>query len=251
MKTPWRILTAALLLSLAQQNSQAAEIKVLSIPGLKGAFDALIPRFERSAGHQVTIRYEIFAGQKAEIEKGEFDVAFFARPVIDELGKQGKVVPTSVVEIARTSIGVAVKRGAPKPDISNEEAFKRTLLAAKSIAYTRESATGVHITRLLDRLGLTAALKDKLKLQPGGGMTTPAVAKGDAEMAIVLVSDILATPGVDLVGPLPQAYQNQVTQTAAIGAKAKQAAPAAALIQHLANPSAGSVYKSNGLDPVH
>jgi len=238
------------LLSFAHQNSDAAEIKLLSIPGVKGAFDELVPTFERNTGHKVVIRYEIFAGQKAEIEKGEFDIVVFAKPVIEELGKQGRIVSSSAVEIARTSIGVAVKKGAPKPDIGSEDAFKRTLLAAKSITYTKESATGVHITRLLERLGLNDALKDKLNLQPGGSMATPAVAKGEAEMAIVLVSDILATPGVDLVGPLPAGFQNQVTQMAAIGAKAKQPAPAAVLIQHLTSAAAAPVYRDKGLEPV-
>lgn len=231
-----------------EQTAIAAEIRMLAVPGMKAAFDELVPQFERSASHKVAIGYEIFARQKAEIGKGEFDVAVFARSVVDELGKQGKIVTGSMTDVARTSIGVAVRKGAPKPDISTEDAFKRTLLAAKSITYTKESATGVHVTQLLNKLGLTEAIKEKLKLQPGGGMTTPAVANGEAEMAIVLVSDILATPGVDFVGPLPGSLQNFVTQTAAVGVTAKEPTAAAALIRHLSDPANLKVFKSKGLE---
>jgi molybdate transport system substrate-binding protein len=173
MRSLWRVAAVALLAIVFEQNAFAAEIKMLAVPGMRAAFDELVPQFERSAGHKVAIRYEIFARQKAEIE-GEFDVAVFARSAIDELAKRGKIAPASTSDLVRTSIGVAVRKGAPKPDISSEDAFKRTLLAAKSITYTKESATGVHVTQLLERLGLTEAIKEKMKLQPGGGMTTPA-----------------------------------------------------------------------------
>jgi len=248
MRSFWCAVAAAGIAIAIEQEASAAEIRMLAVPGMKAAFGELVPSFERSAGHKVVIRYEIFAKQKAEVEKGEFDVAVFARSVIDELGKQGKIVPGSMSDLARTSIGVAVRKGAPKPDISSEDAFKRTLLAAKSITYTKESETGVHVTQFLERLGLAEAIKPKLKLQPGGGMTTPAVANGEAELAIVLVSDILATPGVDFVGPLPASLQNFVTQTAAIGVAAEQTAAAAALIRHLSNPANATVYKSKGLE---
>jgi molybdate transport system substrate-binding protein len=248
MKLLWRATAAALILCLAQPAG-AAEIKVLCIPGIKAAFDELMPQFERIAGHKVVIRYEIYAGQKKEIESGDFDVAIFANSQIEEMNKQGRIAAGSNADIARTSIGVAVRKGAPKPNIEGEEAFKSTLLAAKSITYTKESSTGVYITRLLERLGIADTIKDKLKLQPGGSMTTPAVARGDAELGIVLISDILATPGVDLVGPLPEALQNHVMQTAALAATAKQPAAGAALIKFLSSTAAGPVFKSKGLEP--
>jgi molybdate transport system substrate-binding protein len=248
MKLLWRATATALILCLAQP-AWAAEIKVLCIPGIKAAFDELMPQFERIAGLKVAIRYEIYAGQKKEIESGDFDVAIFANSQIEEMNKQGRVVAGSNADIARTSIGVAVRKGAPRPNIEGEEAFKSTLLAAKSITYTKESSTGVYITRLLERLGIADTIKDKLKLQPGGSMTTPAVARGEAELGIVLVSDILATPGVDLVGPLPEALQNHVMQTAALAATAKQPAAGVALIKFLSNAAAGPVFKSKGLEP--
>lgn len=230
-------------------EAQAAEIKVLCIPAMRASFEQLLPQFERDSGDKVAVTYQIYPGQKARIEAGDFDIALFARPQIDELTKRGKTVAATTADIARTSIGVAVKTGAPKPDIGTEEAFKRTLLAAKSITYTKESQTGVYLTRRLERIGVMDAIKDKLILQPGGAMTTPAVAKGEAELAIVLVSDIVSTPGVDLVGPLPASLQNYVMQTAAVGTAAKQPASAAALIKYLATAAAAAVFKAKGFEP--
>lgn len=243
-----RAAVAALAIFGASQ-AHAVEIKLICIPAWKASFESLLPEFERATGHKVTVRYAIFPDQKQPIEAGDFDVAFFARPQIDDLNKQGKTVAATTTDIARTSIGVAVKTGAPKPDVSSEEAFKRTLIAAKSITYTKQSQTGVYLTRRLEGLGVMDAIKDKLILQPGGAMTTPAVARGEAELGIVLVSDILGTPGVDLVAPLPASLQNYVTQTAAVGAMAKQPAPAAALIKYLATPAVGAVFKAKGFDP--
>jgi molybdate transport system substrate-binding protein len=239
---------AALSMGLAQ-GAGADEIKVICIPAWKASFESLLPQFERDTGHKVTVHYAIFPDQKQQIETGDFDVAFFARPQVDDLNKQGKTVAATTTDVARTSIGVAVKSGAPKPDVSSEEAFKRTLIAAKSITYTKQSQTGVYLTRRLETLGVMDSIKDKLVLQPAGGMTTPAVAKGEAELGIVLVSDIVGTPGVDLVAPLPASLQNYVTQTAAVGAAAKQPAAAAVLIKYLASPATGAVFKAKGFEP--
>jgi molybdate transport system substrate-binding protein len=244
-----RAALAALAIGIAGQ-AQAADIKLLCIPGLRAALAELLPQFERDSGNKVVFHYEIYPGQKQQIESGDFDVAIFATPQIDDLTKAGKLVAGTVTNLARTSIGVAVKSGAPKPDISSDEAFKKTLLAAKSITYTKQSQTGVFLTKKLETLGLAEALKDKLQLQPGGAMTTVAVAKGEAELGIVLVSDILATPGVDLVGPVPASFQHTVMQTAALNATAKQPAAGEALIKYLASPAAGAVFKAKGLEPA-
>ena len=248
MRLIWRAAAAGLVICVVFE-ARAADIKVLCIPAWKASFEVLLPQFERDSGHTVTLRYAIYPDQKSQIESGDFDVAIFAAPQIEGLIKQNKIAAGSAVDIARTSIGVAVKTGAPKPDIGTEEAFKRTLLAAKSITYTKESQTGVYLTRQLERIGVADAIKDKLILQPGGAMTTPAVAKGEAELGIVLVSDILGTPGVDLVGPLPQSLQNTVMQTAGLGAAAKQPAAGAALIKFLTTPAAGLALKAKGLEP--
>jgi molybdate transport system substrate-binding protein len=249
MKMLLRAALAALAMSFAFQ-ARAAEIKVLCIPAWKASFEVLLLQFERDTGNKVVPHYAIFPQQKTQIETGDFDLALFATPQIDDLIKQGKLAVSSKADIAGTSIGVAVKSGAPKPDIKDEEAFKRTLLAAKSITYTKESQTGVYLTRQLERIGVMAAIKDKLQLQPGGAMTTPAVARGEAELGIVLVSDILGTPGVDLVGLLPQSLQHIVMQTAAVGSAAKQPAAAAAFIKYLKSPAVTAVLKAQGLEPA-
>ena len=138
---------------------------------------------------------------------------------------------------------------APLEELATADAFKRTLLAAKTITYTDGSETGNYVTRMLDRLGIAAEIKPKATLQPGGGRTAPSVARGEAELAIVLVSDILATPGVDLVWPLPAELQNFVVQTAGIGAAARDVAAAKAFIDFLNTAQSGAVFKAKGLEP--
>jgi molybdate transport system substrate-binding protein len=248
MNVSWRAPAAALLICLFQQAATAAEIRVLCIPGLKAALEQIKVSFERESGHQLAIHYEIFTRQKKELEAGDFELAIFPKSQIAELATQRRIVTASTFDIARTSIGVAVRKGAPKPDISSEEAFTRTLLAAKSITYTKETLSGVHVTHLLDRFGIAEQVKNKVILQPRGNMSTPAVADGKAEIAIVQVSDIVAHPGVDLVGPLPASIQNYVVQVGAVGSNAKNAAAAGDLIKYLTSPAAVAVFQAAGLD---
>jgi molybdate transport system substrate-binding protein len=238
------------LLAFVVGTADAAEIKVLSIPGVRPAVSELLPGFERRSDHKVDFIWEIYAGQKRAIESGDFDVAIFAKSQIAEMAQQGRIAPNTMVDLASTNIGVVVRKGAVKPDVGSEEAFKRTLLAAKSIAYTKESSTGVYVTRMLERIGIADAVKDKLRLQPGGGMTTPAVANGDVEIGIVLLSDIMATPGAELAGLLPPGLQNAVMQTGAISTTAKQAAAGTALLQALSASTAAPIYRSKGLEPA-
>jgi len=240
---------ASIVLTMAfARATNAAELKVLCIPGLKAAVNELLPSFERASGRKVVMTYEIYTGQKQRLESGDFDVALFGKAQIAELEKQNRVVAGSGVDVAATSIGVAIRKGAPKPDISSEAAFEQTLLAAKSITYTKESATGFYVTKLLDRLNLTDKLKGKLIYQTSGGATAPAVAKGEAEMALVLISDIIATNGVELAGPLPPTLQNAVMQTAAVGTNTKEPKEAEAFVKYLTSPAATSVFKAKGLD---
>lgn len=227
----------------------AADLKVLCIPGLKAAVDELLPDFESASGQKVDVTYEIYAGQQKRIDAGDFDVALFAKSQIAEMAKQHRLAPAPIADVATTAIGVAVRAGAAKPDISDEQRFKSALLAAKSITYTKESSTGVYLTGLLDRLGLTPMIKDKLILQSSGAATAPAVAAGKAELGIVLLSDILATPGVALVGPLPPTLQNQVTQTAAVGSRVTNAKTADLFVEFLESPLAGAVFRAKGLEP--
>jgi molybdate transport system substrate-binding protein len=230
--------------------SGSAEIKILSIPGVKAAVDQLIPEFEKASGHNVVIEYQIYPVLRPQVEAGAFDVAIFARQQIDVLAAQQKVLPETVADVARTSIGVAVKKGAPKPPLRTVEEFKQALLRAKSVTYTRESATGTYISALLARLGIADQLKDKLILQPGGDMTTPAVAAGNAELGIVLVSDIVRNAGADLAGQLPSEIQNYVVQAAAVGTSSGNRKAASDFITFLKQPKSGQVFTSTGLEPL-
>ena len=235
---------------LLAQGGAAGEIRVLSVTPFKTTLDELGPQFELTTGHKLTIKYDVSAGLKRRIEAGEpFDVALILAPIIDDLLKQGKVAAVTRADIARGAIGVAVKRGAAKPDINSAEAFKRTLLNAKSIAYSAEGASGIYFTGLLERLGIVA--ETKLKLRPmGAGAVVQPVAKGEVEIAVGSIPTILREPGAELVGRLPPELQYYVVYTGGVAAAAKDAEAAKTFVNFLTAPAAMSVMKSKGLEGV-
>jgi len=170
--------------------------------------------------------------------------------VIDGLIGKGKIAPGSRVDVAKVGIGVAVKAGAPLPDIATVEAFRRTLLAARSVAYIDPKAggsSGIYFDGLLDRLGIAGEVRPKARLKQGG-YVADLVASGEAEVAVHQISEIVPVKGVVLVGPLPAEVQNFTTYTAAIGADAKDAAAAKALVDRLAGPAAGPILKTKGME---
>ena len=236
---------------LAQVHAvQSAEVKVLSVRPLKTLLEELGPQFERTTGHKLMIKYDVSAALKRQIDAGEtFDVALILPAIIDELLKHGKVAAGTRTDISRAAIGVAVKKGAPKPDIGSAEALKRTLLNAKSIAYSGEGASGIYFKGVLERLGIAAETNPKLK-PLGSSAVVPAVAKGEVELAVISPPAILAEPGAELVGILPKELQHYVVYTAGVSAAAKEADAAKALLKHLTTPAAMSVMKSKGLEPV-
>jgi molybdate transport system substrate-binding protein len=186
-----------------------------------------------------------------EVEKGsEFDVAISLPEVIDRLIKSGKITAASRADIARTGVGVSVRAGAPKPDISTVDAFKRTLLNAKSIAHSKEGASGVYFMGLLDRLGIAAEIKPKLIGSPpgAGGLVSPVI-KGEAEMVVGTTSAIME-PGVDLVGPIPDELQNWAVFTGGVSTASKDARAAQALIAFMTAPGAVAVIKAKGMEPL-
>jgi len=233
----------------------AAEIKVLSSAALAGVIEELAPRFERETGHKVAMAFDNSATLTKRIVDGETgDVVILTGSGIDSLIKQGKVVPGSRVDIARSGIGVAVRKGAPKPDISSPEALKRTLLVAKSVAYSdpaRGGASSVHFVKVLERLGIAAEVKTKAKLSKGGpgGLAGDIVAKGDAEIAIQQIPELVAVSGVDVVGPLPGDLQSFMLLATGIMANAKQPEAGKALVKFLTTPASVSVIKAKGLEP--
>ena len=240
--------------SLQGTGANAAEIKVLSAVAIKPALDDLALEFERRTGHKVTVAYATAGVVRDRIRDGEYiDVAIMPRSAFDPLVKQGKIAPGSAVPVARSLVAIAVRTGAPKPDISSVEALKRALLAAKSIVYpdpTKGGATGIHAARVIERLGITAEMKPKTILTPAGEYAE-IVARGEAEMAIVQPMVVLNVPGVELVGPLPEELQNTTDFVflACVGASAKEAATASAFIKYLLAPDSARVIKAKGMEP--
>ena len=233
--------------------AQAAEIKLLSAGGIRQPLEQLIPQFERASGHKVAAQFMGGPAVKTQIEGGAaFDVTVAGSNVIDELVKAGKLAAASRAEVARAGVGIAVRTGARKPDISSPDALKRALLNAKSVAYAKDGTGGMHFDSVLQRLGIAKEMQPKLQLtaaaNPADGATTR-VARGDAEIAVATVSSLYA-PGVDVVGPLPADLQMYIHFAAAMSARTKEGEAAAAFIRLLAAPEAASAYKARGMEPA-
>src|SRR6478609_7045203 len=245
-----KTLIAALALLLSALAANAAELKVLSGNGAKAAVRELCAQFEKATGNKVTVHFEVNADLKKKIEAGEaFDVAVLNPPVIDALIKDGKLVAGSRADIGRSGLGVAVRKGAPKPDIATAEAFKRTLLAAKAVAYPGKGASGLYFVSLLDRLGIKAEMQGKLKPMAAED-TVEVVARGEADMVVVVATRITGVPGVDLVGPIPEELQTKIGFSAGLSAAAKQPDAGKALIRFLSAPAAAATLKANGVEPL-
>jgi molybdate transport system substrate-binding protein len=228
--------------------ADAAEIKVLSTIGVKSMVEELAPQFEQKTGHKLAITFGIASVLKRQIEAGEtFDLAIVTAGVADDLIKQGKLVAATRADVARGGIGIGVRAGAPKPDIGSVDALKRALLEAKSITYAKEGGSGIYFAGLLERLGIAEAMKPKTKY--GTGNVAELVVAGEAEMAVLLITELIAVPGAVLVGPLPAEVQNYIVLTGGVGAQAKEPGLAKDLLQFLTAPAAVPVIKSKGLEP--
>ena len=242
-------LGAAFAIGLAS-GSQAAEIKVLSSNAIKTVLEELVPQFEKATEHKVALTLGTAAELKVAIEKGApFDVAIGTAAGIDDLAKQGKVDADTKAALARSGVGVAVKKGAPKPDISTTEGFKKALLDAKSIAFVEQGNSGIYLKTLFVRLGIADQIKDKLKPLPASNPAAHAVANGEAEIGMTQISEILPYPGADLVGPLPADIQLTTVFSAGVAADSKDAAAAKAFLAFLNSSAANAVKKAKGLDP--
>ena len=248
-----RSIFITLFFSLAlSQAVTAAEVRVLTAGAMKETILALAPDFERATGHKVMLDNDTAGALSRRIEGGEaIDFAVITAPVVDGLMGKGKLAPGRV-DLATVGIGVVVKAGAPLPDISSLEAFKRLLLTAKSIAQVDPASggtSGIYLVSLYERLGIADQIKPKLVFVRGGS-SAPLVAKGEAEIAIQQISEIIAVPGVAFAGPLPTEIQNTTTYSAALGAHAKERDAANALIALLRGPQAASLLRAKGMKPA-
>jgi len=227
---------------------RAAEIKVWTARAIATVLAEVGPEFERQTGHELSIASDLAPAFVRRADAGEsFDVMITGSAPLAGLANQGKIIPGTRTPIARSGIGVEVRAGAPKPDISSVEAFKRTLLNAKSIAYLKDVGSGIHVGRVLERLGIADAIKGKV-IRPESDIVSELVAKGEVELGIVVITQILTTPGVDLVGPLPPDLQSYVVFEAGVSANSKQPAAARALIRFLTGPVATRVITAQGME---
>jgi len=232
------------------------DLKVLSTTAMKMVFEELSPRFERETGNRLAVDLGPSLRLEARIAEGEAaDVAILSAAGAKDLAARGKIVAGSEVLVARSSIGVAVPKGAPKPDISSVEGFKRALLAAKSIAVSKPvggGQSGVHIARVFDELGIAEAMQAKAKYGAGGaaGLAGLVVLRGEAEIGIQQMAELIAVSGIDVVGPLPKDLQSVTPFTAAILVSASHPEAGRALIAFLTTPAAKCVIKAKGLEPV-
>lgn len=231
----------------------AAEIKVLSAGAYKQVVLALVPDFEKATGHKVTVDNGTAGQLKKRIEDGEaFDVAVITPAVVEDLTGKGKIAAGSKVTLASVNIGVMVKEGAAKPDVSTVEAFKKALLAAKSVAYIDPASggsSGVYLDKLFVKMGIADQIRPKAKLKKGG-YVADFISSGEAEIGIHQISEIVPAKGVTLIGPLPKEIQNTTTYAAGLGAAARDKDAAAALIKALTGPAAAAVLKSKGMEPA-
>jgi molybdate transport system substrate-binding protein len=232
-------------------GARAAEIKVLTAGAFKQVLLAVLPEFEKQTGHKVTVENDTVGALRKRIEGGEaFDVAVLTPAAIDDLSAKGKLVAGTRANLARVGVGVMVKAGAPAPDIGSVEAFKRALLAAKSVAYIDPASggsSGIYVAGLLEKLGIADQITPKAKLKKGGYVADLIVA-GEAELGIHQISEIVPVKEVKLVGPLPGEIQNYTIYAAGLGAAAKDGEAAKALIKALTGPAVADVLKSRGME---
>ena len=246
------LVAAASMLGLAPVMSSmgglhAAELKVLAGGSMTGVLGELGPQFERASGHKLIIHFDTAPNLIKLATSGQpFDLGIVPIDVFKNDAARAKFGPT--IEVARVGYGVAVRAGAAKPDVSTLDAFKKTLLDAKSITFLPASAAGAYILKMFERLGIYEAMKAKTIVQTVPGQIVPAVINGDAELA-VFVNNLLTAPGVEIAGPFPAEVQQELIFPAAVAADAKEPAAAKQFIDYLTSPAAASVIKAKGMTP--
>jgi molybdate transport system substrate-binding protein len=244
-------LLAVLAAGLAIEPGLAADIKVLTAGAYKQVLLAMQPEFEKQSGHKLVIDNDTVGALVKRIDGGEtFDIVVASPVALDGLIKGSKVADGTRQNLARVGIGIMVKAGAAKPDVSTLEAFKKAILSAKSISYVDPASggtTGIYLTKLFEQMGIAAEVNAKAKLKPGG-LVSELITKGEAELGLQQMSEIIPMKDVDFVGPLPGEIQLYTTYAAGIAAATKERAAADALVRFLAAPAAATVLRTMGMD---
>jgi len=233
--------------------AESAELKVLSAGGIQAVMEDLGPKFERATGHKLAITFANAGTTVKRIQDGETaDVVITTQPGIENFVNDGKAVAGNVTIVARSGIGLAIRNGAPKPDISSPEALKRTLLAAKSIAYSNPaggSSSGIHFATVLDRLGIANEMKSKTNF-PKSGPVGVLVANGEAELGVQQIQELMPVAGIQIIGPLPGDLQDIIIFSAAIMASSRDAEASRSLVNFLRTPQATAVINAKGMEPA-
>ena len=245
------VLSAGLLSMFAHSTlAQTADLHVMISDGMKTVVEELTPQIEHSIGRKLAAQFNSSKNLRDKIQAEEpFDAAILTSDVLDDLIQQGKIAAGGRADISRTGLGMGVRAGATKPDIRTPEALQKTLLSAKSISFNPTGASAAHTYDMFSRMGITDAMKPKLMLDAEAGRPQMNVAGGKTELVISLIPEIQFFPGVDLVGPIPAAYQSYVNFAGGIAANAHDAEGAKALIQFLAAPAVVPVLKAKGMEP--
>jgi molybdate transport system substrate-binding protein len=235
----------------ATASASAAEIKALITTAMAAAVEQLVPQFERATGDKVMVSYDPSGKLAQRLRKGEpADMILVASTELDRLIGEKKVKDRT--DVSRTGIGLAVRKGAPHPDVSTADALKKTLLAAKSIGQTSLNGGGItalHVQRVLSMLGIREQVSERLKFAAGGpnGRVSVLVASGEAEIGLQQVSELMSNPDVEVIGLLPDKLQQITINAAGITTAAKEPDAARALLRHLTTPEALTIYKAKGL----
>ncbi len=227
----------------------AAELKILAGGSLTSVLNELGPQFERASGHKLVIHFDSTPNLIKQATSGDpFDLGVVPVDVFKDAAARARFAPGPTVDIARVGYGVAVRAGAPKPDVSTPDALKKTLLDAKSITFLPASAAGAYILKVFERLGIGEAMRTRTLAQTVPAQIAQTVARGDAELGIFVIN-VLTAPGVELAGPFPAELQQELVFAAAIAADTKEAAAAKTFIDYLTSPAAAAIIRANGLNP--
>jgi len=242
---------ASIAVTMAVTSVSAADLTLLCSNGLRAVMLELVAQFERASRHKVSVKYDLAAGLKREIDAGApFDFVVLTPALLDDLVKSGAVVGSTKTVIARSPLGIAIRSGSRKPDLATIEAFTRTLTDARSIAYAREGAAGVYFADLIQRLKIADALEPKSRKAANGVEVSQAVASGQVELGVMPVSEILPAPGIELAGTFPAGVEGYAVMVGAIGARARENGAARELLTFLMSPAALPVIRQKGMERV-
>ena len=247
MKLGWLAASVGMSL-LMTQSAHTAEIKAFVTGAARAAYQTITPEFERTTGHKLVNVYDLPPALIKRVEAGEpYDVIILSYDV-ESLIKQGKLVADSRAVFGRVGVGVAVQKGAPKPDFSTVEAFKRSLLNAKAIATSGEGSSGRYVATLLDRLGIADQVKPKIRSGPAGA-SAQMVSKGEVDFVVSGLPPLIGTPNIEWLGYLPEEIQSWLVFSGGVSVNAKEPEAGRALLKFLTTPAALAVFKANGLEP--